>query len=116
MEGSRLHHEQLDAYKVAIEFLARAIRISEAIPRGHGPLAEQLRRASVSIPLNIAEGYGKRTFADRSRFYDIARGSAHECGAIIDVLKVLGLIAEEDFSRGKNLLYRTVSMLVRMVA
>ena len=70
----KLHHEDLDAYQAAIEFLALAAKLIDHFPRGYGSLADQLKRASLSIPLNIAEGYGKKGVADRARFYDIARG------------------------------------------
>ena len=46
----------------------------------------RLLRASQSIPLNIAEGNGRRGSQDRRRFFDIARASALECAAIQDVL------------------------------
>lgn len=110
----KLHHEDLDAYKAAIEFAALAVATVERFPRGYGALADQLRRAAFSIPLNIAEGYGKRTIDDRSRFYDIARGSAHECGAVWDVARVARLLDDRVFIDGKALLVRVVSMLVKM--
>jgi four helix bundle protein len=110
----KLHHEDLDAYKAAIEFLALAAGLIERYPRGYGPMADQLKRASLSIPLNVAEGYGKRSADDRARFYDIARGSAHECGAIFDASKVLGFVDDETYARGKTLLHRIVSMLVKL--
>ena len=53
-----LHHEELDVYKTAIEFFAQAATVVQRLPRGYGSMAEQLRKASLSIPLNIAEGYG----------------------------------------------------------
>jgi four helix bundle protein len=110
----KLNHENLDAYQAAIEFLALTARILEQFPRGYGPMADQLRRASLSIPLNIAEGYGKRGGDDRARFYDIARGSAHECGAILDASKVLKIVDDTTYGQGKTLLHRIVSMLVKM--
>ncbi len=113
-EAPQLRHEQLDAYKAAIEFLALATEVLAAYPRGNGVLTDQLRRAALSIPLNIAEGYGRRTIADRSRFYDIARGSAHECGAVLDASDILKLVDEQHFVRGKTLLVRIVQMLVKM--
>ncbi len=113
-DAPRLHHEDLDAYKAAIEFLALAAGLLDTYPRGYGAIADQLKRAALSIPLNIAEGYGKRSLADRSRFYDIARGSAHECGAILDASRVLSIVDEDTFFRGKSLLHRIVSMLVKM--
>lgn len=110
----KLHHENLDVYKAAIEFPALAAGIVDAYPRGHGAMAEQFKKASLSIPLNIAEGYAKRTTKDRARSYDHARGSAHECGALLDASKVLDIIEERVFVQGKTLLHRIVSMLVKM--
>ena len=68
MNTPMLNHEKLDCYQIAVELLGHFARLAEQYPRGYGPLADQLRRASLSIPLNIAEGYGKRSIADRSRF------------------------------------------------
>jgi four helix bundle protein len=53
----RLNHENLDCYQAAIEFLALAVEILEQLPRGYSVLGDQLKRASLSVPLNIAEGY-----------------------------------------------------------
>ena len=112
----RLHHEELDVYQAAIEFLALAARVISGLPRGYGYLAEQLKTASLSIPLNVAEGYGKRSKSDRTRSYDIARGSAHECGAIVDACKVLEVIEHSHLAEGKTLLHRIISMLVKMTS
>ncbi|MCK4921086.1 MAG: four helix bundle protein [Bacteroidales bacterium] len=57
----------------------------------------QLRRASFSIMLNIAEGSGRYTNPDKRRFYVIARGSAFECAAIFDYLRDLNFIEEKKF-------------------
>ena len=72
----RLDHENLDVYRCALEFLRLALRLLATLPRGESELRSQLRRAAMSIPLNIAEGAGKPTVADRSRYHGIARGSA----------------------------------------
>ena len=115
MNNYKLHHEQLDVYQASIKFLALSAKIIENLPRGNGALTDQLKRASLSIPLNISEGYGKRAKQDRNRFYDIARGSAHECAAVLDAAKIIGIINESTFSEGKQLIFRIVSMLVKMV-
>jgi four helix bundle protein len=61
------------------------------------PARDQLLRASQSIPLNIAEGNGKGTNADRRRFFEIARGSALECASIQDCREACeGLAAPQD--------------------
>ena len=109
-----LAYERMDVYRCAVEFLALAARILEKMPRGNSGLSDQLRRASLSIPLNIAEGSGKPTMADRKRFCGIARGSAMECSAILDACRVLSLADEEVIVEGKTLLVRIVAMLTKM--
>jgi four helix bundle protein len=64
------------------------------LPKGYSALADQWKRASISIPLNIAEAVGKVTAADRANRYAIARGEVMECGAIIDVVRFLAVAPE----------------------
>jgi four helix bundle protein len=109
-----LDHERLDVYRCSIEFLSLAVRIGSGLARGQGDLRDQLQRASTSIPLNIAEASGKSSAADRARFHTIARGSALECGAVLDVLSVLGAVDRQDLDQGKELLARIVAMLTKL--
>lgn len=109
-----LAHEKLDVYRCSIEFLAIAMAIVDALPRGHASLADQLKRGAMSVPLNIAEAAGKPTTADKKRFSGMARGSAMECGAILDVCSVLGVAGRQEIEQGKRLLVRVVSMLTKM--
>lgn len=109
-----LDHEGLDVYRCAIEFLAIATRLGSALPRGEGELKDQFKRASMSIALNIAESSGKTGAADRARFLSIARGSALECGAILDVGVALGAIDDSSAASAKALLARIVAMLTKM--
>jgi four helix bundle protein len=74
-----LSHETLTVYQRSIEFVAWAAQLT-AETELSGVLLDQFKRAFISIPLNIAEGTGKYTGRDQARFYDIARGSALECG------------------------------------
>ena len=75
---------------------------------------DELIRASQGIPRNIAEGNGKRSKADRKRFFEIARGSALECAAVLDELFIMKAMDEPEINEGKGLLERIVSMLTRM--
>lgn len=109
-----LSHEKLDAYKIAIQFFAFANELLETFPRGHSALADQFRRASLSIPLNTAEAVGKTTPADSSRYFAIARGSAFECAAILDACEILAIIDGPRKNKGKEMLIRAVSMLSKL--
>ena len=107
-------HEKLDVYTTAIEFVALTDEIIEDLPRGRAYLANQLQRASTSIPFNIAEGAGEFSRKDKARFYRIARRSATECSSILDVCRRLALVEPAVLSDGRRLLLRIVAMLVGM--
>ena len=106
-------HEKLDVYRAAIEYVGWAYRYCEALA-GHRNAKDQLLRASQAIPLNIAEGNGKGTEGDRRRYFEIARGSALECGAVQDVLQVCGAMTAEENEKAKALLDRIVAMLTKL--
>jgi four helix bundle protein len=110
----RLSHENLRVYQIAIQFLGLAADIVDRLPKGHATLADQLRRASLSVPLNIAEAAGRKSRADCARCFAIARGSALECGAVLDACVVLRLCEKETAVQGKELLVSVVSMLSKL--
>ena len=105
-------HEKLTVYQDAIRFVVWAGELLETLPKRLAAY-DQLDRASTSIPLNIAEGNGKYTAPDRCRFFDIARGSALECAACLDVLVAKKRLAGAE--QGKEILVRIVSMLVGLI-
>ena len=106
-------HEKLDVYRAAIDYVGWAYRFCEKL-KGHSNAKDQLLRASQAIPLNIAEGNGKATEGDRRRYFEIARGSALECGAVQDVLQVCGAITTAESEAAKINLDRIVAMLTRV--
>jgi four helix bundle protein len=109
-----LGHERLDVYRLALDFLVFAHQVIEALPRGRSQLCDQLTRASTSIVLNLAEGAGKHSKADKRRYYLSARGSATESAALLDVLSRLKLLDEAGHQAGKEMLVRVVSMLFKL--
>lgn len=110
----QINHERLEVYKRSIQLLALTTSISQTLPRGNGEIKDQFKRASLSVVLNIAEGYGKYNRKDKVRFYQISKGSAHECAAIFDCLEVLGIVESEHYLRGKRLCYEVICMLVAL--
>ena len=113
MDGM-LDYEKLDVYQCAIEHLAFVFRALRLLPRGYSALGDQWRRAAMSVPLNIAEAVGKTGPADRSNRYAIARGEAMECGAILDVVRLLDVLPGLELDAAKQTLIRVVGMLSRM--
>jgi four helix bundle protein len=99
-------------YQASIQFVSWVDAVIQTLPKTLA-VTNQLDRASTSIPLNIAEGNGKYTEADKCRFFDIARGSALECAACLDVLVVKNHL--ESAEEGKRMLFRIVSMLVGLI-
>ena len=109
-------HDRLDVYRLSIEYVGSSFAIAKNLNGLHRHARDQWLRAAQSIPLNIAEGNGKRSLKDRGRFLDIARGSALECASIQDVLAATGGIENEQHGDLKRTLKRIVSMLTRLIA
>jgi four helix bundle protein len=85
----------LIVWQKAHEFVLAVYPFSNAFPRKElFCLTSQFRRAAISIPANIAEGFGKRSSADKARFLNIAQGSVEECRYY--------LILSEDLGYGKS--------------
>jgi len=107
-------HEKLDVYQEAIGFCGWVGEFLTAIS-AKAAAKDQFDRASTSIPLNIAEGNGKFSAKDRARFLEMARGSALECAACLDVLLVRKLASEEQITLAKERLARIVQMLMGLL-
>ncbi len=106
--------ENFKVYQCSAELLAFVSKILDSLPRGNGAIADQLRRSSLSIPLNIAEGAGKTSPIDKRRFYAIARGSTLETFALLDACLRLKLIEKQTFLEGREKLHEIAAMLTRL--
>ena len=107
-------HEKLKVYQASISFVVWLQKILEKVPKKHA-VHNQLDRASTSIALNIAEGNGKSLPRDRCKYFDIARGSAFECAAALDVLAAKDILKEKEVIAGKQILKEVVSMIVGLI-
>jgi len=112
--SSGFDHEKLKVYQSTLDFVVFTGSILTNLPKGVAAW-DQPDRATTSIALNIAEGNGKFTAKDRCRFFDIARGSALECAAVLDVLVRRKKVEEEVAEVGKTMLVEIVSMLVGLI-
>ncbi len=106
-------HHGLDAYAVGLEALTKADALAKKLPRGYGPLSDQLRRASQSAFLQLSEG-AARTSADRAQRLRGARAEA--CEACVEALERLGLATAADAGELLSLLGRLAAMLTKLAA
>lgn len=92
-------YRDLEVWQESIELSVAIYDLTRAFPKDelYG-LSSQLRRAAVSIPSNIAEGYGRASKQDFRRFTAIARGSALELQTQLTIAARLGLAGEKDMS------------------
>lgn len=90
--------EDLIVWQKAHQFVLSIYRMSADFPKNETyGLTSQLRRAAVSIPANIAEGFKRRTRAEKARFMNIAQGSLEECRYYLILIKDLQLADSAEF-------------------
>lgn len=114
MMEKKFSHEKLIVYNRSLEFVEFIENLLSKF-KDRLNIYDQIDRSSTSIPLNIAEGTGKFTVKDKNRYYDIARGSAVESAACLDVLLKRNRITIEENIKGKELLFEIVSMLIGLI-
>ena len=112
MEMTFSHH-RLDAFHVALKALVLCDAIAKEMPRGYGPLADQLRRASQGAYLQLSEA-AAREGADAKNRFRVARGEANEAGAAVEAVLALKLVGECECTEALGLLVRLSAMLTRL--
>ena len=113
MEGNTTKSfESLIMWQEAHKTTLLVYRLTKLFPKDEQfGLTSQFRRAVVSISANIAEGYKKRSSADKLRFMNISQGSLEECRYYVLLSKDLGYISEPESSELENLISRTSYLL-----
>ncbi|MAY84576.1 MAG: four helix bundle protein [Flavobacteriales bacterium] len=93
--------EELEIYKKSRSFNLRIRALIKTLKLDYAT-ENQLRRASLSVQLNLAEGNGRFSKKDVRRFYVISRSSINECVAVLDILKEEGSISLKTFKELKS--------------
>jgi len=108
--------ENLQVYQLSLDWVESVERFCKA---AKGELTysfvDQFQRASLSIPLNVAEGNGRWHAAEKRQFFWIARGSVFECVPLLEILKRKRLISNPDYEQSRERLDHLGRMLTNLV-
>lgn len=111
-----LNHKKLDVYISSKELVTEIYKLSAFFPAEEKfGLISQIRRAAVSVALNIAEGASRKSIADRKRFYEIARGSLIEVDAALEIANELAFLKEYETHLLKQTIIKTFKLLSGMI-
>jgi four helix bundle protein len=92
-----LSHTKLDAYKFSQQLALECYKITKSFPNEEKfALVQQIRRAAISVHLNLAEGCSRKSQAERNRFFEIARGSVIEVDTAIDIAVKLEYVLQHN--------------------
>jgi four helix bundle protein len=112
----QLSHTRLDVFSISRQCVLECYALSKYLPKEETfGLSSQLRRAAVSIHLNIAEGCSRRSVAERNRFFEISRGSLIEVDTALDLSISLMFLRKEDAEKTGVLILRLFQMLSKMI-
>lgn len=105
--------ESLEVWKAAIELYSIVVANTEGLYRqDRGYLADQIRRAALSISANIAEGTGQEGAKESKQFFNIAKGSVYEVVSIAYIINTEGLFSHETYST----IYKRCDHIARMLS
>ena len=112
-----LKHKNLDVWKLSIELTKNLYQITENFPKSEiFGITNQIRRASVSISSNIAEGSSRKSSAERKRFYEISRSSLVEIDTQIEIALVLKFLKNDDIKGIAETVNHIFAMLTNLIS
>lgn len=112
MENFQFQFEKLNAWQEARKLVANVYRLLEKFPKTENyALCDQLRRASISVPSNIAEGTGRMAVKEQIHFLEIAFGSLMEVYCQLQIAVDLGYITPEDLQETKREIFTTSKLI-----
>lgn len=110
-----LTYKDLKVWQKSITLIKLIYKATKSYPKTETfALVDQIRRASVSIASNIAEGYGRRSHKEYLQFYSIAYGSSLEVETQLIISRELGYLSGEGFNEIKTILTEVIKMLYVM--
>jgi four helix bundle protein len=111
-----VHYKDLTAWQKSMELVKEVYCLVKKLPKEETySLLDQMRRAAVSIPSNIAEGNGRKSLTDYARFLDIAMVSEYELETQLQICVMLGYLTEKDTEKAFDLIAQVGKMLHTMI-
>ena len=104
-------HTETRVYQRSLELIDASKAVLDVLPTGMGFLADQLRRASSSVVLNLAEGCGYSSLRQRAKYFAIARGSVLEVAGCADIAFRFGVIGKAQHAKMYDLCDHISAML-----
>ena len=112
----QLSHKKLEVYKITLILIKEIYIITKEFPDAEKfGLITQLRRASVSVCSNIAEGSSRKTDAEKRRFLEISRSSLVEIDTQIEIALMLNYVKKENITELENCISHVFQMLSKMI-
>ena len=113
----QVDHIKLDVFLVSKQLVLACYKATKSFPSEEKfGIISQIRRAALSVHLNIAEGCSRKSLVERKRFFEIARGSAIEVDAALDVAIELNYTDKEKLVELGELLKRSFQMISKMIS
>ncbi len=113
----QLNHQRLEIFKVSRLFVFECYKLTMQLPADEKfGMISQIRRAGLSVHLNIAEGCSRKSIAERKRYFEIFRGSLIEIDAALDIVVDLDYVTEEIMAELGKLLLDCFKMLSSMIS
>jgi four helix bundle protein len=111
-----LNHQKLDVYSVSQALVLECYKLTRVLPTDEKfGMISQIRRAALSIHLNISEGASRKSVAERKRYYEIARGSVIEIDAALDIANNLSYLADFDKQQLGFLMVKCFKILTGLI-
>jgi four helix bundle protein len=112
-----LNHQKLDIYSSSRTFVLECYKLTKGLPPEEKfGMISQIRRAALSVHLNIAEGSSRKSEAERKRYFEISRGSVIEIDAALDIAKDLDYLINYDVTKIGEAMIRCFKMLSGLIS
>jgi four helix bundle protein len=112
-----LAHTKLDVFQISKAFVLACYKETKDFPSDERfGMISQIRRAALSVHLNVAEGCSRKSLTERKRFYEIARGSIIEIDTALDIAVELNYTSKQKLEELGGFMIRSFQMISKLIS